>query len=70
VILVNIMVKKKPKTPPKKPQGRPRMLRLPPELDDWLVEHTKQKGAASIQETVRQILTAARASEQQQEQAA
>ena len=46
-----------------------RMLTLPQELDDWLVEHTKKRGASSIQETVRQILTAAKTSEQEQQPA-
>jgi hypothetical protein len=53
----------------KKPRGKMRMLTLPQELDDWLIEHTKKRGASSIQETVRQILTAARATEQEQQAA-
>lgn len=50
----------------KKTRGTMRMLTLPQELDDWLAENTKKRGASSIQETVRQILTAVRASEQEQ----
>jgi hypothetical protein len=66
MILINIMSKKSTNARTKKPIIKPRMLRLPQELDDWLVEYTKERGAASVQETMRQILTAARASEREQ----
>lgn len=49
----------------KRPRGKVRILTIPPELDAWLVEHTKQRGASSVQETVRQILAAARVSGEQ-----
>lgn len=60
MILVNIM-KAKRKTPTKKPSGIPRLVRLPPDLDAWLVEKTeKDKDAYYVQETIRNILKAAR----------
>lgn len=45
------------------------MLTVPKDLSEWLVESTKKRGASSVQETVRQMLTALRTSEQEQQAA-
>lgn len=57
------------KSRPRKPRGETLMLTVSKELNDWLIEHTEKRGALSVQETVRQILTTVRTSEQGQQQA-
>lgn len=53
----------------KRLRGETILLTVPQDLKDWLAEHTKKRGASSIQETVRQILTAAKVSEQEKQAA-
>jgi len=61
----------KRKTQPRKPSGIPRLVRLPPDIDAWLVEKTqKDESVYYVQETIRNILKAVRDAERQQEQAA
>lgn len=50
----------------KRERGKTLMLTLPQEMEDWLVEHTKKRGASSVQETVRQLLAAAKSEQEQQ----
>lgn len=60
---------KRKKSQSKRPRGETILLTVPQDLKSWLAEHTKKRGASSIQETVRQILSAARTSEQEQQAA-
>jgi len=62
MILINT-VSKKSKLPMRKPSGIPRLVRLPPDIDAWLVEKTKQDDRFYVQEIIRDILKAARDAE-------
>ena len=70
MILIDIM-KSKRKAQPRKPSGIPRLVRIPPDIDAWLIEKArKDQDAYYVQDVIRNILRDTRDAERQQEQAA
>jgi len=52
-------------TKKKRPRGKVWIQTVPPDIGEWLEGRTEKVGATSVQETVRQILAAARMAEQE-----